>query len=103
MGMVGLEVTRGRFLLGPFTPVEDKGMFSKVAVAMDRKMVSHASLASTQSKQKNNRMHLRQKQQVLTCTLIRTSDHQVNGLITFSSQDKLELADQPKTCITCYG
>ena len=38
-GMVGLDlgVTRGRFPLGPFTPGEDKGMFSKLAVAMDRR------------------------------------------------------------------
>jgi len=36
-GCIGLEVTRGRLPLGPFTPGEDKGMFSKLAVAMDRR------------------------------------------------------------------
>ena len=51
-GMVGLEVTHGRQLLGTFTPGEDKRMFSKLVVAME--MVSHARtpLASMQSKQK---------------------------------------------------
>jgi hypothetical protein len=56
IGMVGLEVNAWTLPLGAFHPGEDKGMFSKVAVAMEMVFTCTARVHAKQNK--NNPMHL---------------------------------------------